>query len=232
MGPQVAGALHTGLTADCTELEINAEGVVTWIRPALGGNLMGHIYCPDTRPQMGTVRPAVFKRAEAQPGRKVEIIKENIKVPEKDIRMKRLELFLNPPSDRPNIEESKVLIAGGRGMGKMENFSILQDLADAMGGVVAGSRKAVDAGWITVADQVGQTGKTVKPNIYVACAISGAIQHQVGMDGSDVIIAINNDPEAPIFDIATYGIVGDVFEVVPQLTEAVKKYKEEYKALN
>lgn len=231
LGPKVAGAMHTGLTADCTELEITEDGVVTWIRPALGGNLMGHIYCPDTRPQIGTVRPAVFKRAEPEVGRKVDIIKEDIKVPAEEIRMKLLEFVANPPSDKPKIEESHILVVGGRGLGKGENFDMLQDLADALGGVVAGSRKAVDAGWITVDDQVGQTGKTVSPNIYIAVGISGAIQHTVGMEKSDVIIAINNDPEAPIFDLATYSIVGDLFEIVPELTAAIKEYKEQYKAL-
>lgn len=232
LGPKVACHMHTGLTADCTELEINEEGVVTWIRPALGGNLMGHIYCPDTRPQIGTVRPAVFKRGEHQEGREVDIIKEDIRIPAEDIRMKLLEFVQNPPDDKPKIEEANILVVGGRGMGKEENFGILKELADALGGVVGGSRKAVDAGWITVADQVGQTGKTVSPNIYIACAVSGAIQHTVGMEGSDIIIAINSDPEAPIFELATYSIVGDVFEVVPALTEAVKEYKKQYKPLN
>ncbi len=228
LGPKVACAKDTGLTADCTQLEMDDKGLVTWIRPALGGNLMGHINCPDTRPQMGTVRPAVFKKGEHQPGRTVEIIREDIHVPDEKIRMKTLEIFKNQPSDKVKIEEANIVVCGGRGMAKGENFKLLEDLAEAMGGVVAGSRKTVDAGWITVEDQVGQTGKTVSPDIYVAVGVSGAIQHQVGMDGSGIIIAINNDPKAPIFDIATYGIVGDLFEVVPALTEAMRTYKKEY----
>lgn len=228
LGPKVACAHHTGLTADCTQLEMDKDGVVTWIRPALGGNLMGHIYCPDTRPQMGTVRPAVFKKAEQEVGRKVEVIKEKIVISEDKIRMKTIEVVKNVASDKVKIEDASIVVCGGRGMAKGENFKMLQDLADAMGGVVAGSRKAVDAGWITVEDQVGQTGKTVSPDIYVAVGVSGAIQHQVGMEGADVIIAINSDPEAPIFNIATYGIVGDLFEVVPALTEAMNNYKKEY----
>ncbi len=228
LGPKVACQKHTGLTADCTELEMDENGLVTWIRPALGGNLMGHINCPNTRPQMGTVRPAVFKKAERQEGRTVEIIREEIHVPDDKIRMQTVEVFRNKPTDKVKIEEANIVVSGGRGMTKGENFKLLEDLADAMGGVVAGSRKAVDAGWIDVDNQVGQTGKTVSPDIYVAVGISGAIQHQVGMNGADIIIAINNDKDAPIFDIATYGIVGDLFEVVPALTEAMKNYKKEY----
>lgn len=228
LGPKVACQKHTGLTADCTELEMDDKGLVTWIRPALGGNLMGHIQCPDTRPQMGTVRPAVFKKGERQEGRTVDVIREEIHVPDDKIRMRLIESIKHDLGDKVKIEEAAIVVAGGRGLTKGENFAMLQDLADAMGGVVAGSRKAVDAGWITVEDQVGQTGKTVSPDIYVAVGISGAIQHQVGMEGADIIIAINNDPDAPIFNIATYGIVGDLFEVVPALTEAMKTYKSEY----
>ncbi|MBS5915265.1 MAG: electron transfer flavoprotein subunit alpha/FixB family protein [Clostridiales bacterium] len=228
LGPKVAGCLQTGLTADCTELEMSEEGLVTWIRPALGGNLMGHINCPNTRPQMGTVRPAVFKKAERQDGREVEVLREEIHIPDEKIRMRTIDVVKHDLGDKIKIEEANIVVAGGRGMAKEENFKLLQDLADAMGGVVAGSRKAVDAGWITVDNQVGQTGKTVSPDIYVAVGISGAIQHQVGMNGADVIIAINSDKDAPIFDIATYGIVGDLFEVVPALTEAMNTYRKEY----
>lgn len=227
LGPRVAGRLHTGLTADCTELEIDEEGLVVWIRPALGGNLMGHIYCPNTRPQIGTVRPAVFKKIDPIKDSKAKVIKEDIKVPEDQIRTKRVEFVANPPTDHPKIEEADVLICGGKGMARGENFELLQELADVMGGVVGGTRKAVDSGWITVQDQVGQTGKTVQPKIFVAAGLSGAIQHTVGMEKSDVVIAINNDPEAPIFEIADYGIVGDLFEVLPALTEAMKEYKKQ-----
>ena len=217
--------MGTGLTADCTELEIDKEGVVTWIRPALGGNLMGHIYCPNTRPQMGTVRPAVFKKGERQEGRKVPVISEKIDINEDALRTKFIEFVQTVEEGAVRIEDANIIVAGGRGLGKGENFKLLEDLADALGGVVAGSRKTVDAGWMPVSRQVGQTGKTVSPDIYVAVGISGAIQHLVGMENSGTIIAINNDPEAPIFEIASYGIVGDLFEVVPALTAAIKEAK-------
>ena len=225
LGPKVACSMHTGLTADCTELEIDQDGVVTWIRPALGGNLMGHIYCPNTRPQMGTVRPAVFKKGEHVEGRTVPVMKEKIEVPADEIRTKFLEFVRTVDENTIRIEDADIIVAGGKGMGKAENFKILQDLADALGGVVAGSRKTVDAGWLPVTQQVGQTGKTVSPELFIACGISGAIQHKVGMEKSGVIVAINNDPEAPIFEFADYGIVGDLFQVVPALTEAVKAAK-------
>lgn len=225
LGPKVACNMDTGLTADCTELEIDGEGVVTWIRPALGGNLMGHIYCPNTRPQMGTVRPGVFKKAERQAGRKVEVIKEKISVSEKEMRTKLVDFVRTVDENAVRIEDASVLVCGGRGLGKGENFKLLEELADALGGVVAGSRKTVDAGWMPVAQQVGQTGKTVAPDLYIAVGVSGAIQHKVGMEKSGTIIAINNDPEAPIFEFADYGIVGDLMQVVPELTAAVKAYK-------
>lgn len=225
LGPKVACNMGTGLTADCTELEIDKDGVVTWIRPALGGNLMGHIYCPNTRPQMGTVRPAVFKKGERQEGRKVPVINEKIEIKEDALRTKFIEFVQTVEDGAVRIEDANIIVAGGRGLAKAENFKILEDLADALGGVVAGSRKTVDAGWMPVSRQVGQTGKTVSPDIYVAVGISGAIQHLVGMENSGTIIAINNDPEAPIFEIASYGIVGDLFEVVPALTAAIKDAK-------
>lgn len=225
IGPKVACNMHTGLTADCTELEIDADGVVTWIRPALGGNLMGHIYCPNTRPQMGTVRPGVFKKAERQEGRKVEVIKEKIQVKEEEMRTKLLDFVRTVDENAIRIEDATALVVGGRGLGKAENFKLLEDLAEAIGGVVAGSRKTVDAGWIPVSQQVGQTGKTVAPDIYIAVGISGAIQHKVGMEKSGTIIAINNDPEAAIFEFADYGIVGDLMQVIPELTAAIKAYK-------
>ena len=225
LGPKVACHMHTGLTADCTELEIDKDGVVTWIRPALGGNLMGHIYCPNTRPQMGTVRPAVFKKGERQEGRKVPVINEKIEIKEDALRTKFIEFVQTVEEGAVRIEDANIIVAGGRGLAKAENFKLLEDLADALGGVVAGSRKTVDAGWMPVSRQVGQTGKTVSPDIYVAVGISGAIQHLVGMENSGIIIAINNDPDAPIFEIASYGIVGDLFEVVPALTAAIKDAK-------
>jgi electron transfer flavoprotein alpha subunit len=226
MGPRLASRLKTGLTADCTGLDINAEtGIVTWTRPAFGGNLMACIECPDTRPQIGTVRPGVFKRVEPDTSRTAEIIKEDIAVPAGLVRTSLIEKIMEAAEGAVKLEEADIIVSGGRGLGKPENFSLVKALADVLGGVVGASRAAVDAGWISHAHQVGQTGKTVGPKLYIACGISGAIQHLAGMSGSDTIIAINRDPDAPIFDVADYGIVGDVKEVLPALTEAIKKLK-------
>jgi len=222
LGAKVACHTDAGLTADCTELEITDAGEITWIRPALGGNLMGHIYCPDTRPQMGTVRPAVFPCPEPEAGRSVEVVEEDIHVNLDDLRTKFLEFVRTVDENEERIEDANIVVAGGRGMAKGENFKLLEELAEALGGTVAGSRKAVDAGWIPVTRQVGQTGKTIRPDLYIAVGISGAIQHKAGMEGSETIIAINNDENAPIFEFADFGIVGDLFEVIPELTAAVK----------
>ena len=226
VGPRLSCRLHTGLTADCTALDIDQEsGNVAWTRPAFGGNLMATILCPNTRPQIGTVRPGVFKKAEPDFNRTGEIIEENIETPAADIRTKLLEVVKETAGELVNLEEAEIIVSGGRGLGKAENFSYVRDLAEALGGTVGSSRAAVDAGWIPHVHQVGQTGKTVQPKIYIACGISGAIQHLAGMSQSDIIIAINKDEDAPIFDVADYGIVGDLFEVLPVLTEEVKKLK-------
>lgn len=226
VGPRLSCRLHTGLTADCTALDIDQEsGNVAWTRPAFGGNLMATILCPNTRPQIGTVRPGVFKKAEPDFTRTGEIIEENIETPVADIRTKLLEVVKETAGELVNLEEAEIIVSGGRGLGKAENFSYVRDLAEALGGTVGSSRAAVDAGWIPHVHQVGQTGKTVQPKIYIACGISGAIQHLAGMSQSDIIIAINKDEDAPIFDVADYGIVGDLFEVLPVLTEEIKKLK-------
>jgi electron transfer flavoprotein alpha subunit len=226
MGPRVSCRLKTGLTADCTGLDMNAEtGVVAWTRPAFGGNLMATIECPETRPQIGTVRPGVFKRGTPDAARTAEIIKEDLPVPAGTVRTTLVEKIQEAAEGAVKLEEADIIVSGGRGLGKPENFAMVKALADSLGGVVGASRAAVDAGWISHAHQVGQTGKTVGPKLYVACGISGAIQHLAGMSGSDCIIAINRDPDAPIFDIADYGIVGDIKEVLPALTEEIKKLK-------
>ena len=223
LGPRVSCRLHTGLTADCTALDIDAEsGNVAWTRPAFGGNLMATILCPDHRPQIGTVRPGVFKKSDAGEA-KAEVIKEDIHVDAKDIRTQVLELIKEADGENVDLEGADIIVSGGRGVGGPEGFEPVKALADALGGVVGASRAAVDAGWIAHAHQVGQTGKTVGPKLYIACGISGAIQHVAGMSGSDCIVAINKDPEAPIFDIADYGVVGNLFEVLPVLTEEIKK---------
>ena len=225
LAPRISSRVATGLTADCTELSIDTEtGNVQWTRPAFGGNLMAVIECPNTRPQMGTVRPGVFKKGEFDESRQVEIIRETVKSPP-EIRAKLVEAIADTAENRVNLEEAEIIVSGGRGLGSKENFAMLRELADALGGVVGASRAAVDVDWIPHAHQVGQTGKTVGPKVYVACGISGAIQHLAGMSGSDTIIAINKDPEAPIFGVADYGIVGNVTEVIPALTKEIKRIK-------
>jgi len=225
LAPRVASRLKTGLTADCTQLDIDAEtGNVQWTRPAFGGNLMAVIECPKTRPQMGTVRPGVFKKGTIDADRTSELLKETVNKPPPG-RAKLVELIADAAEEVVNLEEAEIIVSGGRGLGKPENFALVKALADALGGVVGSSRAAVDAGWIAHSHQVGQTGKTVGPKIYIACGISGAIQHLAGMSGSDTIIAVNRDPDAPIFDVAHFGIVGNLLEVLPALTEEVKRIK-------
>ena len=223
LGPRVACRIGTGLTADCTALGIDeATGKVAWTRPAFGGNLMATILCPEHYPQIGTVRPGVFKRGE-ETENKAEIIKEDIHVEADKIRTQILEILNDMDGEKVDLENADIIVSGGRGVGGPEGFAPVRELAKVLGATVGASRAAVDSGWISHAHQVGQTGKTVAPKLYIACGISGAIQHQAGMSGSDCIVAINKDPDAPIFDIADYGIVGNLFEVLPILTEEIKK---------
>lgn len=225
VGPRVSCRLGTGLTADCTGLGIDEEsGNVAWTRPAFGGNLMATILCPNTRPQMGTVRPGVFKRTPPDDSRTGKITHEEIHTAPDAIRTKILKR-VKEVAEEVNLEEAEYIVSGGRGLGKPENFCYIRDLASVLKGTVGSSRAAVDAGWIAHAHQVGQTGKTVAPKIYIACGISGAIQHLAGMSDSDIIIAVNKDPDAPIFNVADYGVVGNLFEIVPLLTEEIKKLK-------
>lgn len=222
LGPRVAARLETGLTADCTSLDVEVEeGALLATRPAFGGNLMATIACPEHRPQMATVRPGVFAKVEADPS-KCKVEKVEVKLTDADVRTKVLET-IKSKKNVVDISEAKVIVAGGRGVGSKENFALLQELADVLGGTVAGSRAAVEKGWLDGAYQVGQTGKTVKPSIYIACGISGAIQHVAGMQDSDVIIAINKDETAPIMKVADYGIVGDVNKVLPELIAQAKE---------
>lgn len=225
LGPRLSCRLKTGLTADCTALDIDEEsGNVAWTRPAFGGNLMATILCPDHRPQIGTVRPGVFKKSEPCAAH-AEIIREDIKVPAEQIRTQVLELIKEMGDENVDLEGAEIIVSGGRGVGGPEGFAPIRELAAVLGATVGASRAAVDSGWISHAHQVGQTGKTVGPKLYIACGISGAIQHLAGMSGSDVIVAINKDPDAPIFDVADYGVVGNLFEVLPVLTEEIKKMK-------
>ncbi len=223
--PLVATSLATGLTADCTQLSIRPEdGVLLQTRPAFGGNIMATIECPNTRPQMATVRPRVMKTAPSDPDRKGEIINYQPKSERLQSRVKVLRNVLEE-QDQVNITEGEIIVSGGRGLDNEKGFKLIRELADTVGGAVGASRAAVDSEWIAYPHQVGQTGKTVNPKLYIACGISGAIQHVVGMQSSETIVAINKDPYAPIFDVATYGIVGDLFEVVPKLIEKIKEKK-------
>jgi electron transfer flavoprotein alpha subunit len=222
--PRVAAKIKTGLTADCTSLEIDKETRnLLQVRPAFGGNIMATILCPDYRPQMATVRPRVMKKGEYKEGRAGEIV--NVNHGDLVSRTKVLQFVKEVSEVSVNIHEADIIVSGGRGVGGEKGVKMLEDLAEAIGGSVGASRAAVDEGWIPYSHQVGQTGKTVNPRIYIACGISGAVQHLVGMQSSDIIIAINKNPDAPIFQAATYGIVGDIFEIVPMLTKKIMEIK-------
>lgn len=226
LAPRLACRLRTGLTADCTELGYDEEsGNIAWTRPAFGGNLMARILCPNTRPQIGTVRPAVFAKPEKEEGRSAPVLREDIRFDPAAIRTRLIEEILDADSESVDLEGAEIIVSGGRGVGGPEGFKLIQELADVLGGTVGASRVAVDSGWISSVHQVGQTGKTVRPRIYIACGISGAIQHLAAMSSSDTIIAINTDPDAPIFGVADYGIVGDLFEVIPEMIRMVKANK-------
>ena len=225
LGPRVAARLTTGLTADCTVLDVDVEKAdLLATRPAFGGNLMATIACPDHRPQMATVRPGVFSKLPDEE-RKFTIEEVEVRLEDSDIRTKIVEI-VKETKEIVDISEANFIVSGGRGVGSKENFAILEELAEALGGTVAGSRAAVENGWIERDYQVGQTGKTVRPTIYIACGISGAIQHVAGMQDSDMIIAINKDATAPIMKAADYAIVGDLLKVVPEMTAQVNALKE------
>jgi electron transfer flavoprotein alpha subunit/NAD-dependent dihydropyrimidine dehydrogenase PreA subunit len=219
----VATTIETGLTADCTGLDIDPETkYLKQTRPAFGGNIMATILdYPNYRPQMATVRPKVFAMPAKDESRTGEVVREPLPMTEDQVRTKVVEFIKG--TEAINIVDAEIIVSGGRGMGCGENFKVLRELADHLGAAVGASRAAVDSGWVPYEHQVGQTGRTVRPKIYIACGISGAIQHLAGMKTSDIIVAINKDPEAPIFKVATYGIVGDLFTVVPMIAEEFKK---------
>lgn len=226
LGSRTAVKVHTGLTADCTGLAVDEEsGNIAYTRPAFGGNLMATILCENTRPQMGTVRPGAFKKEEADTSRTGKVIRESFPLPAKLQMVEFLEFIGAELQTGVGLEDAQVIVSGGQGLKDAKNFALLEELAEVLGGAVGASRAVVDAGWISHVHQVGQTGKTVAPRLYIACGISGAIQHQAGMNRSEVIVAINTDPNAPIFDIADYGIVGDLFEMVPELTRRIRQMK-------
>ena len=221
LAPRLSARLHTGLTADCTKLEVEEDGSLFMTRPAFGGNLMATIVSPNHRPQMSTVRPGVMEKLPADPKRKGEVTE--VKVPfDLDKMLVKVEKVVHETTKVEKIEDAKILVSVGRGVGR-ENLPLAKELAEVLGATLSGSRAMVDAGIIEPARQVGQTGKTVRPNVYFALGISGAIQHLAGMDESEFIVAFNKDKYAPIFKVADLGIVGDVKQVLPQLIEEVKK---------
>jgi electron transfer flavoprotein alpha subunit len=218
----VATELYTGLTADCTGLEIDPENnLLRQTRPAFGGNIMATIICPNYRPQMATVRHRVFEMPEPDETRQGQVVSVEPVMDEGDVAAKVVDFIVE--QGEVNLADAKIIVSGGRGVGGPEGFEPVRELAEVLGGALGASRAAVDAGWIPYAHQVGQTGRTVRPDLYIACGISGAIQHLAGMGTAKIIVAINKDPEAPIFTVANYGIVGDLFQVVPALTEQFRK---------
>jgi len=220
-GGGLATELRTGLTADCTDLAVEEESRgLLQTRPAFGGNIMATIKSSKHRPQMATVRPKVFPLPLRGEKRTVVVVTEHIELMERNQKTKVLEWI--PSKEGVNLADANVIVSGGRGIGKPENFMLLQELADLLDGAVGASRAVVDAGWIDYSHQVGQTGRTVRPTVYIACGISGAVQHLAGMKTSDAIIAVNKDPDAPIFKIATYGFVGDVLEIIPKIIKDIK----------
>lgn len=252
LAPRVAARLNTGLTADCTRLDVKVSSYIKYAkenttldtstldpndqdtgikqtRPAFGGNLMATIICPKTRPQMSTVRPGVMQKREKVEGAKGELEVYKPIISEADIRTKLIEI-VKSAKERVSLTDADIICSGGRGLGDPSGFELIKKFADKVGGVVGSSRAAVDAGWIDHSHQVGQTGTTVKPKIYFACGISGAIQHLAGMQTSDIIVAINKDPDAPIFEVADFGIVGDLYKVIPQIIEEWDRAEELYDA--
>lgn len=223
--PGVANTLGAGLTADCTQLDIRADdGALLQTRPAFGGNIMATIVCPSSRPQMSTVRPNVMKELEYDAGRTGEIVDVALEPAQLDSKVRVLE-SVQAENDDVNIQESDILVGGGRGLDSEKGFELIRQLASSLNGSVSASRAVVDAGWIGYPHQVGQTGKTVAPKLYIACGISGAIQHVAGMQSSETIVAINRDENAPIFDVADFGIVGDLFEILPKLISKIEGYQ-------
>ena len=222
LAPRISSRVQTGLTADCTQLSIDRQtGCIAWTRPAFGGNIMAVIFCQNHRPQMGTVRPGVFKKPDYSECH-AEIIRESFCVDPKDIRTRVVEVFTEI-SEKIDLEGADIIVSGGRGLGSARGFDVVRSFAKSIGAVVGSSRAAVEEGWIPHAHQVGQTGKSVSPRVYIACGISGATQHLAGMSSAETIIAINKDPNAMIFSIADYGIVGDLYEILPILEEELRK---------
>ena len=230
LAPRVSARVKTGLTADCTGLAVQEEtNNLLMTRPAFGGNIMATIICPEHRPQMATVRPGVMQKLRPDAARDAIVERFSITITDACRNVEILEV-VRTKAEKMDIQDAKVLVSGGRGMASPDNFELLENLAGVLGGTVSSSRACVDAGWVPKDRQVGQTGKTVRPNLYIACGISGAIQHLAGMEDSDVIIAINKDETAPIFEVADFGVVGDALKIVPLFAEELKKAIEARKA--
>jgi len=229
LAPRIASHMRTGLTADCTDLQIGEykfgkriwQEILLQIRPAFGGNVIATIVTPETRPQMATVREGVFRRPSPDSSRKGQIVQLNPTLTDEDVILKIIERV--KAEKKINLKSSRIIVSGGMGVGSKDNFKIVHELARTLGGEVGATRAAVDAGFVGIEHQIGQTGVTVRPNLYLACGISGAIQHRAGMQESSRIVAINTDPDAPIFSIAHYGIIGDLYEVIPRM---IKAYRE------
>ncbi|MCP8320184.1 MAG: electron transfer flavoprotein subunit alpha/FixB family protein [archaeon] len=226
LAPRLAARLNTGITSDCTDFDVNEDGYIIHIKPF--SKLMAKIIC-KTRPQMATAKPNIFKKLEPDWNRRAMIIREKIEISPEDIRTKVLDVIKISKNPYENIEEANIIVTGGKGLGSKENFKLIYELADVIGAAVAGTRSVVDRGWLSSSQQVGQSGKTVAPKLYIAVGISGAMYHTIGMRNSEVIVAINKDPKAPIFQIVTYGIVGDLFKVLPLLIERLKEEVKEVK---
>ncbi|WP_428867958.1 electron transfer flavoprotein subunit alpha/FixB family protein, partial [Clostridium sediminicola] len=224
LAPRIAGRVGTGLTADCTSLDVDSsDNKLLQTRPAFGGNLMATIICPKNRPQMSTVRPGVMEKAEYK-DKAAEVVKIVPELKEEDIIAKVLEV-IKSEKKAVSLTDAEIIVSGGRGVGAPEGFKLVEELAEVLGGVVGASRAATDSGWIDQSHQIGQTGTTVRPKLYIACGISGAIQHMAGMSDAECIVAINKNANAPIFKAAHFGIEGDLFKVIPELIEAIKEMK-------
>ena len=222
---RVAGRLQVGSASDCIAVEKGEDGSLAWTRSVYGGKMLNTVTFPETRPQIGTVRPSAYEKAQADFDRTANVIKEQIQTPADKIRTKVLELLLTTAGEGLKLEEAEVVVGCGRGIGKAENVELFKELASVLGGTIGGTRACIDTGWLPYSLQIGQSGKSIAPKLYIACGISGSTQHISGVTSSDVIIAINKDPDAPIFDIADYGVVGDIFEVVPVLIEEIMKHQ-------
>jgi len=225
LGGRLHAAIDTGLAADCVRFDVTEEGFLDMIRPAFGGKSLAHIHCEEHRPQMASARWNVFPTPARDPSRSGEVVREEVPLEDADFDTRIVDFKATESRETRKIDDARILVSGGFGLGDPKNFALLEELAGLLGGAVASSRKPVDLGWVPKALQVGQTGKTVRPDLYIAVGISGAVQHLAGMQEAAKIVAVNNDPKAAIFEIADYGVVGDLFQVVPEMIRQLKAFK-------